>query len=74
MTERENTETTVEYYGKRLCFESDPDLTVEGYIEEVVAPLMIAMGYFPTNVYRALNMKETLEVIEDVIKEGRLYE
>ncbi len=65
MTERENTETTVEYYGKRLCFESDPDLTVEGYIEEVVAPLMIAMGYFPTNVYEALGMKDVCEILGD---------
>jgi len=39
----------------------------------VIAPMLISMGYFPTNVYRALGMNETLEVIEDVVKEGRLY-
>ncbi len=59
------TDTTVEHYGKRYSFESSPDLTVVDYIEEVVAPMMIAMGYFPTNVYEALGMEDVCEVLGD---------
>ena len=68
MTERENTETTVEYYGRRFCFESSPDLVAYEYIEEVIEPLMIAMGYHPQSVYEATNnvdMLESLKVDKD---------
>ena len=69
-----NSSLEIENYRKKVRLEFDRDLAVPEMIEEVIAPALIAMGYFPTNVYRALNMTETLEVIESVVKEGRLYD
>ena len=63
---------TLEYNDDVWIYEGDGGRTTYAFIEEVVAPLMIAMGYFPTNVYEALNLTDTLDVIKSAVKEGRV--
>ena len=65
MTENEYGEITIEYYGKRQCMEFDTALTTTEFVDEVVAPMMIGMGYFPTNVYEALGMTNTLNILKE---------
>jgi len=65
MTENDLTETTVEYYGRRICFESHPDLTATEYVQEVLEPMMIAMGFSPVSVYEATDNEEMLEVLKE---------
>ena len=61
----DNTETTVEHYGRRFSFESSSDHTALEYIEEVIEPLMISMGYSPINVYMATQNTEMLDVLKE---------
>jgi hypothetical protein len=47
------------------------DLTATEFVEEVVAPLMIHMGYSPVNVWEALGMEDELQATKDYLnKEG----
>ena len=62
---------TVEYYGVTHTIGFDQDNTTYDFIEDAVAPLMIAMGYFPTNVYKDLGLTETLEVMKEALEDGR---
>jgi hypothetical protein len=39
--------------------------TATEYIEEVIEPLMIAMGYSPINVYEATQNTEMLDVLKE---------
>ena len=55
----------VKYYDNSYFMTFNPDLTATEFVEEVVAPMMIAMGYFPSSVYEALGMEEALEVCND---------
>ena len=64
MTEKELMETTVEHYGRRFTFDCSQDLTATEYIEDVIEPLMISMGYSPISVYEATNNVEMLEVLK----------
>ena len=61
----DNTETTVEHYGRRFSFEASSGQTATEYIEEVIEPLMIAMGYSPISVYEATQNTEMLDVLKE---------
>ncbi len=56
--------TTVEAHGNTYTFMTESDLTVTSYIEDVLEPLMIAMGYSPINVYEALGNTDMLDVLK----------
>ena len=49
----------VTYYGKTFSMEFDNGITIDDMVDEVIAPMLIAMGYFPSNVYDALNLTDT---------------
>ena len=59
---------SVKYYGKEVSIEFDPDLNTYDFVEEVIAPLMISMGYFPTNVYKTLGLQDTLDVMKEALE------
>jgi len=69
--ETEYGEIDIMYYGKRHSMEFDCGITTTDFVEEVVAPMMISLGYFPTNVYESLGMTETLEVIKEAVNNDR---
>jgi len=54
---------SVKYNNKMISMEFDEGLTVEDFIDEVVAPMMISMGYFPSNVYEGLCLEDTVDVL-----------
>ena len=68
MIEERKGKITVNYYGKEVSIEFDLDLDTYTFAEEVLAPLMIGMGYFPTNVYKTLGLQETLDVIKEALE------
>ena len=59
----------IEYYGKKFRTEFSNGLTTSELVEDVIAPLIISMGYFPTNVYEALGMVETLDIIKRALSD-----
>ncbi len=56
---------TVSYYGKEISMEFSNDATTDEMVDEVVEPLLIAMGYSPINVYEATNNVEMLDVLKE---------
>ena len=56
---------TVKHYDKVITMTFDNGYTGEEFIEEVVEPLMLAMGYFPTTVYEATKNEDALEVLKE---------
>ena len=65
MTDITDTVTTVEHYGKKFSFSSSPEQTAYEYIEEVIEPLMIAMGYHPLTVYTTTNNIDMLDSLKE---------
>ncbi|OYT57729.1 MAG: hypothetical protein B6U76_00035 [Desulfurococcales archaeon ex4484_217_2] len=67
-----NGKINIEYYGTKISMTFDEDATLVDFTEDVLAPMLIAMGYFPTNVYKQLNCYEVIEVLKEVVEEGRI--
>ena len=62
---------TVKHYDREISFEFDNNLTTREFVEDVIAPLLMAMGYFPTNVYDALCMDSHMQTIKETIRDGK---
>jgi len=61
----------LDYNDMNYTVKFDQDLSVHQFLEEVIVPMMISMGYSPVNVWEALGMKDELQVTKDYLnKEG----
>ena len=58
---------------QQISIKISDEVTVIDFVEQGIAPLMYAMGYFPTRVAAALNLEDVLSIYKNYQGEDHEY-